>query len=38
MMALHAFKGQEEIAKTLWTDSNRLNKIDKNNEADGSDN
>ena len=37
MMALHAFKGQEEIAKALRTESNRLNKIAKRNESDGED-
>ena len=38
MRALLAFKGQEEIAKALRTESNRLNKIDKRNETDDSDN
>ena len=32
--ALRAFKGQEEIAKALRTESNRLNKIAKSNEDD----
>ena len=34
MMALRAFKGQEEIAKTARAYSNRLNKIAKPNEDD----
>ena len=34
MQALRAFKGQEEIAKALRTESNRLNKIAKSNEDD----
>ena len=34
MQALHAFKGQEEIAKAEWAESNRLNKIPKPNEDD----
>ena len=34
MMALHAFKGQEEIAKAARAESNRLNKIAKPNEDD----
>ena len=34
MQALRAFKGQEEIAKALPTESNRLNKIAKRNESD----
>ena len=34
IMALHAFEGQEEIAKALRTESNRLNKIAKPNEDD----
>ena len=32
MMALHAFKGQEEIAKAARAESNRLNKIAKCND------
>ena len=34
MQALRAFKGQEEIAKALRTESNRLNKIANPNEDD----
>ena len=34
MMALHAAKGQEEIAKAARAESNRLNKIAKSNEDD----